>query len=96
MLGAGGIGNRGALTLTNSTIAHNRGIFGGGGIMNGGTGTATITNSTIADNISDFGSGGGLWHEGGMVVLQNTILARNRAPLRVPIVWVRSRLGAIT
>jgi hypothetical protein len=44
------------VTLTNTTVAENHGgVFGPGGIRNGGTGTVVLQNTIIARNDFDGG-----------------------------------------
>jgi hypothetical protein len=69
----GGIGNVGALALTNSTIDHNFASNDGGGIAS--FSTSTVTNSTITDNSA--AQGGGIFTVNGVVTLDNTIVALN-------------------
>ncbi len=64
----GGVSNHGTLTVTNSTIAGNSAILGGGGVFNVKFGTMTITNSTISGN-----SGGGVDNDGTMTITNSTI-----------------------
>ena len=64
------------MTITNSTIAKNRGIFGVGGLDN--TGNLSIKNSTIISNVGPSGNGG--LFNSGVLELQNTILSFNREP----------------
>jgi hypothetical protein len=78
--GAGGIhngflssmGNGGTMTLTNTTVAENRG-GAAGGILN--LGFAVLQSTTVAEN-SGFPDVGGIRNLG-TVLLQNTIIARN-------------------
>ena len=61
-----GILNRGALTLTNSTVTGNTATdFGGGGIFN--FTTVTLINSTVSGNIADE-SGGGISNNGALTL----------------------------
>ncbi|MGI8691106.1 MAG: choice-of-anchor Q domain-containing protein, partial [Thermomicrobiales bacterium] len=71
----GGIGNRGTLTVTSSTLSGNSAQFGGG-IYNAG-GTLTVTNSTLSAN-STSGGGGGILNNGTLTVTNST-LAGNSA-----------------
>lgn len=77
--GGGGIYNRGTITVTDSTIAHNSasgaGAAAGGGIANV-TGTVTVTDSTIAHN-SATGGGGGIFNNGGTVTVTDSTIAHN-------------------
>jgi hypothetical protein len=65
--------NDGTLTVTNSTLAGNTAL-GGGGIAN--LGTLTVTNSTVADNTAQ--NGGGIANLGTLTVTNST-LAGNTA-----------------
>ncbi|MGH8567048.1 MAG: choice-of-anchor Q domain-containing protein, partial [Gammaproteobacteria bacterium] len=71
-VGGGAVFNRGALTLTYSTVSGNLGNLGGG-IYNGFA-TATITNSTISGNTA--GSGSGLFNAG-IFTLTNSSVSGN-------------------
>lgn len=80
----GGIGNyyNATLIAANSTISHNTGWLGGGGIANF-VASATIINSTIFENIADgppgFQGGGDAiadaWSSAGSIIVKNSILA---------------------
>ena len=91
---AGGIGNLGSLTITNSTISGNR-AFGsssnyGGGVEN--YGTMTIQNSTISGNkagakggyggggpvLANYGGGGGIANFG-LATIENSTISGNKA-----------------
>ena len=63
---AAGIGNRGMMTVLNSTITGNTAANSGAGIFNYG-GTLTVTNSTISNNSGHGGALGG----GGITNLTN-------------------------
>jgi CSLREA domain-containing protein len=70
----------GALTLTASTVDHNRGLAGDG--LNIGGGTAALTNDTIDENglSTTGGDGGGLYAAAGSTVtLANDTFAENVA-----------------
>jgi CSLREA domain-containing protein len=71
---AGGIMNRGTLTVTDSTVSDNSAQFTGGGIFND-QGTLTVTGSTISDNSSLHGAGGGgiFNHLGTLTITGSTI-----------------------
>src|SRR5215218_5516859 len=71
---AGGIMNRGTLTVTDSTVSANSAQFTGGGIFND-QGTLTVTGSTISDNSSLHGAGGGgiFNHLGTLTITTSTI-----------------------
>ena len=72
----GGIYNRGALTIVNSTISGNTAASGAiGGGLGTDTGTVTIVNATIANNTA--GAGGGLAIFSGGLSLKNTIVGDN-------------------
>jgi parallel beta-helix repeat protein len=82
-LDGGAIGNVGALTLVNTTLAGNTTSGGlGGGLFNQNTGTAQLTNVTIANNQTTFSSagGGGIWNTGVSATLNNTLVAGNFNP----------------
>ena len=81
----GGIYNRGALHLENTTISANRAALAcdidcgpdtGGGVQNDGSGTIDANAVTITANQAGTG-GGGLANTGGAVRLTNTIIAGN-------------------
>ncbi len=78
----GGIINVGTLTVTNSTISGNIGLYGGG-ISNGGTLIATndtISNNTIVGG-TGAGDGGGISNSGlGEVTATNDTISGNSAP----------------
>jgi hypothetical protein len=79
----GGVENRGAGTVANSTISGNTTRFGsgGGGIAN--FGTLSLTNSTVAGNTASLGlgsqSGGGIYNVGTLTVENGTITANGAA-----------------
>src|SRR5215813_12525 len=87
----GGIGSKsgmsgaGQTTIRNSTIAHNRAYYFGGGAYFNYAAQANVTNSTIYDN--DSGEGAGLYHFGrpegnpGLIVTGSTI-THNTAGIR--------------
>jgi len=64
-----GVANNGTLTINNSTISGNQGLYGGG-IDN--YGTLKINNSTISGNRAKVGGG-----ISGPATLQNSIVANN-------------------
>lgn len=66
----------GTMTVTNSTISGNQGIYRVGGIFNAGT--LTVTHTTITGNISEH-EGGGVFNDGGIINLGSTIVAANTA-----------------
>ncbi len=72
----GGIYNRGTVTVSDSTLAHNSAVSGGG-IYNDG-GTVTVSDSTLAHN-SASQSGGGIYNDGGTVTVSDSTLAYNSA-----------------
>jgi hypothetical protein len=79
--GAGGILNRGAMVVRNSSIIFNAGAQtgSGGGILNTGTGHVEIFNSTIAKNsasggVFGGGGGGGIANFGHASITNSTIL----------------------
>jgi hypothetical protein len=65
----------GTLTLTDSTVIHNTGIFGGG-LFNGGN--ATLTNATITGNTAT-GTGGGIFNTAGQLTVTGCTIAGNTA-----------------
>jgi hypothetical protein len=71
----GPLANGSTLTLTDSRVSHNTGIFGGG-LFNGGN--ATLTNATITDN-SATGTGGGIFNIGGQLTVTGGTIAGNTA-----------------
>lgn len=82
-ISAGGILNKGALTLTESSISGNSATparsplnFGGGGIFNLG-GTLTLTNSTVSGNSASVGFGingvGGILSLGSLTLTRSTV-----------------------
>jgi CSLREA domain-containing protein len=73
---AGGILNRGTLTIANSTLSGNTSTFGGG-IASVSWGTLTITDSIITGNSATYG--GGAINEGLMTVTNSTF-SSNSAP----------------
>lgn len=72
---AGGILNRGTLTLTKSMVSGNTGLNFGGGISN--VGTLAVTNSTVSGNSTNglnlSGGGGGIFNEGAMTLTASTV-----------------------
>lgn len=73
---AGGVTNRGTLTMTNSTISDNvadDASPGAGGIFNGGF--LTLVNATISGNRKLGGdeNGGGIYSDGSTTILNSTI-----------------------
>jgi hypothetical protein len=76
----GGILNRGALTLTGSTLTDNIAGASGGGIYN--SGTATFTSSRIAGNSTGLlGQGGGVYNNNGTMTFTSTPIENNSAVL---------------
>ena len=75
----GGIGSRGDLFLTNSTVSSNTADGEGGGIYNAGL--ANIYNTTIVFNHTAGGQAGGVYTylPGAVFNLRNTLLAGNSA-----------------
>ena len=77
----GGFYNRGAVTVSNSTLSGNLTTFNGGGIYD--SGTVRLTNVTLTANRAN--TGGGSFHGGGLFVyvlapvpvLHNTLIAGN-------------------
>jgi hypothetical protein len=75
----GGILNRGAVTVTNSTFT-NHWAYGGGAIAN--TGTLLVQNSTFTHNVADGGGfyssgGGGILNYQGVVTITNSTFTDN-------------------
>ena len=71
---AGGIDNRGVLTLNNSTVSGNAAATGqGGGVLN--IGTLTLNHSTVSDNLAT-AKGGGIDNQG-MLALNNSTVSSN-------------------
>jgi hypothetical protein len=66
--GGGITGNGGTLTITGSSISHNK----GGGIYNF-FGALNVTSSTIAANYDPEGSAGGIWNAGPATIGNSTI-----------------------
>jgi parallel beta-helix repeat protein len=66
----GGILNRGALTVSNSTISGNNAVSGGG-IYNDAD-TLTVSNSTISSNI-----GGGIYNDAATLTVSNSTIDAN-------------------
>jgi CSLREA domain-containing protein len=73
--GGGIINQTGAVTLTNSTVSANTGLFGGGILNN--SGGITINNSTVSGNSAS--EGGGIFNLEGRVNLTNSTVSRNSA-----------------
>uniref|UniRef100_UPI0016451BA7 right-handed parallel beta-helix repeat-containing protein n=1 Tax=Falsiphaeobacter marinintestinus TaxID=1492905 RepID=UPI0016451BA7 len=69
----GGLWNRGAVTLTSSTISGNTATYQGGGIYNRSGGTATLTNSTLSGNEATNYGGGGMINRGTATLTNSTI-----------------------
>ncbi len=69
--------NKGALTVTNSSISDNNASKNGGGLYNN-KGTLHITGTSIlAGNVSTYG--GGIYDTGGTATLENASLTGNTA-----------------
>jgi hypothetical protein len=101
---AGGIQNRGILTIINTTISHNfaDGIGDpgmecgkGGGIVNAFQSTLTIHNSQITNNVAA-GKGGGL-HVAceGRATLTNTVISENKSTRNGGGVFLKGTLTLI-
>jgi hypothetical protein len=73
---AGGISNKGVLTLTNSVVSGNAARCGGG-IDN--TGVLTLINSTVSGNTARTRSGGGIFNIFGVLTLINSTVSGNTA-----------------
>jgi hypothetical protein len=73
-------GSVSVLVVTNTTIARNR-VLGGGGFGAAGVtsfgGTVILTNVTVTGNTSFGGDFGGVARSGGVLALQNTLVALN-------------------
>jgi hypothetical protein len=73
--GAGGIDNPGpgTVTLVDSTVRGNFGLFAGGGIYNGGT--MDVANSTVANNgvLGVSSLAGGIFNTGTLTVQRSTV-----------------------
>lgn len=75
---AGGIRNRGSMTITHSAINHNiADVFGGVENISTG-GWMTMTNSTVSSNTAVFG--GGIGANGAGLLLNSVTIAANQAP----------------
>jgi hypothetical protein len=75
---AGGILNRGTLTLVNSTVIGNTALdVGGGGISNDATGTLRLDAVTISANKTAVATGGGGVRNLGALTVKNSIIAGN-------------------
>ena len=75
--GGGVYNNKGALTVTNSSISDNNASKNGGGLYNN-KGTLHITGTSIlAGNVSTYG--GGIYDTGGTATLENASLTGNTA-----------------
>ncbi|MCA9262194.1 MAG: hypothetical protein KDA60_00035, partial [Planctomycetales bacterium] len=76
----GGIDNRGALELRNSSVIGSSAYFGGGLYTDG---PATISNSTFSNNVAingtSGGDGAGIYANTGIVEIVHTTIADNRA-----------------
>jgi hypothetical protein len=74
---AGGIANKGTLTVSNCTITGNDGSGGYvGSIFNDG-GTTTVSNSTITGNSASGGYVGGIFVDGGTTTVTNSTITGN-------------------
>jgi hypothetical protein len=69
------------MTISNTTIAGNVAVYGGGMILNGDTGTLQMRAATITGNSAtgSGGGGGGLATFGGIFALDSTIVSGNSA-----------------
>lgn len=75
---AGGILNRGTLTLNNTTISGNRARDDGGGIYS--SGILTLNNTTVSGNTAADDEGGGVYNTGaGTVTLNNSTVSDNNS-----------------
>lgn len=70
--GTGGIANRGALTVSDSTVTGNRSSGPGGGVNNFVNATLVLIASTVRDNFS-VGAGGGINNNGSITVLASRL-----------------------
>lgn len=74
---AGALYNDGTMTVSNSTLSDNRGIFDGGGIVN--MGTLEVSDSTLADNYAggvpppNQGVGGAIANYGSLNISNSTL-----------------------
>ena len=86
---AGGILNRGTMTLNLSTVSDNRttdASLGGGGIFNSPNAVLTLNDSRVLDNVAEgandaaLSSGGGIYNDADAVLtLDNSVVDGNRA-----------------
>jgi hypothetical protein len=77
----GGISNGGTLTVNDSTISHNTGNGGGGGIYDAPAGKLTVTDSTISDNNPGmYDDGGGIYNDGGTTTVTHSTISDNSIP----------------
>jgi CSLREA domain-containing protein len=74
----GGILNQGSLTVSNSTIAGNHAVYGGG-LSTQGASTEVLTNVTISHNLAEADGGGISVETDGQATLRNVTVADNRA-----------------
>jgi len=71
----GGIFNRGAVTIENSTVSDNKAAHDGGGIFN--YGDVSLVDSTISQNRAKY-SGGGVVNYGSLTI-SNSVISGNKA-----------------
>jgi hypothetical protein len=76
---AGGIGNEGVLTLTNTQVYSNSSNSDAGGIENRGTGVVTLTDSSVTGNTAIISIGGISNLVGASMTLTNSTVSGNRA-----------------
>jgi hypothetical protein len=100
--GGGGIGNRGVLTLRDSTLSGNSASYGGG-IYNADGGQMTVENSTLSGNAatstsSDYGGGAiDQWVSSGSVsgaIINSTIVSNTAVNANTSGIWLES--GTLT
>jgi len=77
------IHNRGALTLSNSTITGNSSSYMyGGAVYNASTGTMTINGCTFTGNTANTSSGGAIYNSSGYMTINNSTLTGNTASVQ--------------
>ena len=74
----GGLYNEGTLSITDSIISRNYGVYGAG-ILNGGSGKITITDSIISENGAEFGGAGIYNSDTGDISIKNSTISDNGA-----------------
>ena len=101
---AGGILNRGTMTLNLSTVSDNRttdASLGGGGIFNSPNAVLTLNDSRVLDNVAECANdatscnGGGIYNDADAVLtLDNSVVDGNRADGR-QLIDIEARGGGI-